>query len=127
MTTRLSIRAKLSTAALSLLFVLGLGLFYRAGAYKLGEIIFRVVCLVFGSVLAFGGMFRNGLLQVLWGYCLAFAALLLVIALCIGAVHGSAAPWAIASVTGAFIGSYFLLLDKDVKTWRENTQKKKVA
>jgi hypothetical protein len=124
MNAPLSIRAKLIIATLSVLVVFGFGLFVRDGAYSTGEIFFRIACFIFGVVLAIGGIFRNAQFQIFWGYGLAFAAVVLIAAFCIGDIHGSSVLWAAVCIATAPIGAYLLILDADVKIYRENIKRK---
>jgi hypothetical protein len=108
---------------MALLAVFAYCMFYKAGVCGTGEIVFRVGYFFFGVLLAIVGVFRNPYLQLLWGGGLAFAALVLTVALCLGAIPRSEVLRAIASVAAAVFGSYLLLLDIDVKNYRQNLRK----
>ena len=102
-------------------------MFRKVGEHGTGEIVFRVGFFVFGVLLAIGGVFRSSHLQLLWGGGLAFAAPVIAVALCLGAIPRSEVLCAIASATAAVLGSYLLLLDADVKHYRQNLGKNQTS
>lgn len=123
MHVRLSVRAKLILAVISLLAVFAFCIFLKFGELGVGEIVFRVGCFIFGVLLAIGGVFKNPHLQLLWGGGLAFAAPVLAVALCLGAIPPSETLYALTSAVAAVLGSYLLLLEVEVKHYRKNLKK----
>lgn len=126
MNTRLPIRAKLTTAALALVLVLGFSVLYDITTRSSGEIAFRVGCVVLGVIQAFGGVFGNARLQLFWGWGLAIIVPFLA-ALCVFVFRGSSLFWGSLTMLVAAFGAYLLLLDTSVKDYREGLRKKHVA
>src|SRR5690349_12749011 len=116
------IRAKLITAALSLVLLCGFSTFYHIESRSGGEIAFRVCCMAFGTFLAFGGVFGNAGLQLFWGWGLAVAAPCLA-ALCIFMLRGSDLIFGLLMMAAAVVGGYLLLMDSSVRVYRESLRR----
>jgi hypothetical protein len=126
MNTPLPVRPKLIAAAISLVLLFGFATLYNIETHSTGEVIFRVSCVAFATLLAFGGVFGNPQLQVLWGWGLAVAAPLLT-ALCILEFRGTALVWGSLGAVVAIIGGYLLLIDSNVRDYRESLRRKHAA
>src|SRR4029077_15929763 len=127
MNVPLPIRAKLLVATLSVTMVFGFCLFYKLGSYSVGEIVFKAAYLLLGALIAYGGVFGNGQMQVLWGIGLALVSAELIFGLWISDIQGSLRIWTVLAVIIALVGCYLLLLDRDVKVYRQNIKSKKNA
>jgi len=113
------IRAKLITSALSLSLVLVISTLREIGAARSSsEAAFRIGYVVFGTALAFLGVFRSPQLQLLWGWSLAVAVPVL-IGLCIIAYRGTDLICALVATLAALVGGYLLLADTSVRGYRE--------
>lgn len=123
MNAPLPIRAKLITAAASLGLLFGFSLLHDIETRSTGEVVFRVSGVAFATLLAFGGVFRNAQLQVLWGWGLAVAAPALA-ALCVFEFRGPALIWGFIGTIVALVGGYLLLLDSGVRGYRDSLRRR---
>ena len=126
MNAPLPIQAKLITAAVSLVLLFGFSMLHDMETRSTGEVAFRVCCVAFATLLAFGGVFVNAQLQVLWGWGLAVAAPALA-ALCVFQFRGTALVLGSVGTVVAMAGGYLLLMDSGVKDYRERMRRRHVA
>jgi len=120
------IRAKLITATVSLVLLCGFSILHNIETRSTGEVVFRVCFVAFATLLAFGGVFGNAQLQVLWGWGLAVAAPALA-ALCVFQFRGTALILGFVGTVVALAGGYLLLMDSGVKDYRESLRRRHVA
>jgi hypothetical protein len=126
MNAPLPIRSKLIAAAVSLVLLCGFSILHDIESRSTGEVVFRVCCVVFSTFLAFGGVFGNAQLQVLWGWELAVTAPALA-ALCVFEFRGTALILGFLGTVVAAIGGYLLLMDSSVRDYRESLRRRHVA
>lgn len=122
----LPIRAKLIAAAVSIALLCGFSILHGIEMRSTGEVVFRVCCVAFFTLLAFGGVFGNAQLQVLWGWGLALAAPTLA-AFCIFEFRGTALILGFVGTAVAVAGGYLLLMDSGVKDYRGRLGRSHVA
>ena len=126
MNAPIPIRAKLITAALSLSVVCAFSTLHHIGERGFAETAFRIACVVFAVGLAFLGVFGSAQLQLLWGWCLAAAAPLL-LGLCIVVLRGSDLVLGSVATLAALVGGYLLLADTSVRAYRDSIRRRHVA
>lgn len=126
MNVPLPIRAKLITAAVSLVLLCGFSILHDIETRSAGGVVFRVCCVAFAALLAFAGVFGNAQLQVLWGWGLAVAASALA-ALCVFEFRGTALILGFVGTVVSVAGGYLLLMDSGVKDYRESLRRRHVA
>jgi len=117
------IRVKLVMAALTLVLVCSFSVLREFNTTGYGEIALCVGLLVFSAFIAFAGVFRSSLLQLLWGWSLAVATLALAI-LCVVVYRGAELVFGLVALFGAVFGSYLLLIDSSVRSFRETLRKR---
>lgn len=95
-----------------------LTLFHDLAARGTPEVLFRVGCTGFATLLASGSVFGNARLHVLWGWGLAFTKTARA-ALCILEFRGTALILGLLGSVVAALGGCLLLLDSSVREYRE--------
>jgi hypothetical protein len=118
-----SLQLKLMAATLALLLVFGFAMFYKWATLSSGEMAFRVGCTLFAALLAWGGIFGNAQLQLLWGWGLAVTAALL-LGLCLGTLRGPLLLGGGLATLTAVLGAYLLLRDPEVRAYRERLRQR---
>ena len=122
MNAPLPIRSKLVAASVSLVLLFGFSMLHDMETRSTGEVAFRVCGVAFATLLAFGGVFGNAQLQVLWGWGLAVAAPALA-ALCVFQFRGTALVLGSVGTVVAVAGGYLLLMDSGIRDYRQSLKK----
>ena len=126
MNAPLPVRAKLIAAASSLVLLCAFSILHDIQTHSTGEVFFRICCVALATLLAFGGVFGNAQLQVLWGWGLAVAAPALA-ALCVFKLRGPDMLLGFIGTVVAVAGGYLLLIDSNVKLYRESLKRRPPA
>ena len=122
----LPIRAKLVTAVLMLVVVCAFDDVYHLAGRSSGDAMLRIAGAVVGVWVALIGIFGSAQFQVICGWGLALAGPILGV-LCAFSFRGSYLLLGSVAMVASFIGSYLLLLDAGVRSYRVGLARKPAA
>ncbi len=119
-------RAKLIVATLMLVVVGAFATLHDIGARSSAEAAVRVGAVVFSAPFIYIGVFSSALLNLIWGWGLALFAPALAI-MCASVFRGTVLTYGLIAVLAAVVGGYLLLMDVDVRNYRQGLKRKRAA